>query len=230
MLTYITASPVYYRPESVGMAIDMLDETDFRPGERLPTGPMRVRVADSSYKSQKDQPLQSDDAKKKGTTMNRDRKKVIEKTQKMNERLADWGDDGDDDPSQVANTSSRYDKIMVLKHLFTIEELAEEAEGEAEAEIKKDVREECEKFGEVTNVVLYDQEADGVVTVRFADAMAAKAAVKVFDGRSYDYRTVKAYIAKDKERFKKTRRKSGTPEESEEARLAKFSKDIEEEE
>ncbi len=31
-----------------------------------PSGPMRVTVADTSYKSQKDQPLKSDEAKKKG--------------------------------------------------------------------------------------------------------------------------------------------------------------------
>ena len=62
----------------------MLDESDFRLGQQLPTGPMRVREAEASYKSQKDKPLQSDEAKKKGTSANRDRMKVIEKTQKLN--------------------------------------------------------------------------------------------------------------------------------------------------
>ena len=46
-------------------------------------------------------------------------------------------------------------------------------------EIKEDIREECAKLGEVTNVVLFDKEEDGVASVRFSDAEAASACVKV---------------------------------------------------
>lgn len=75
---------VYFRPESVQLAINMLDETDFRLGQQVATGPMRVREAEASYKSQKELPLATDQAKKKGTSANRDRNKVIKKTQEMN--------------------------------------------------------------------------------------------------------------------------------------------------
>lgn len=47
-------------------------------------------------------------------------------------------------------------------------------------DIKEDIRDECSKLGEVTNVVLYDKEPDGVVSVRFADADAARQCVKVW--------------------------------------------------
>lgn len=46
-------------------------------------------------------------------------------------------------------------------------------------EIKEDIRDECSKLGEVTNVVLFDREPDGVASVRFANAEAAKACVRV---------------------------------------------------
>ena len=75
---------VYFRSESVKLAITMLDETDFRLGQKVVTGPMRVTEADSSYKSQKEAPLKSDQAKTKGTGANRDRSKVIKKNQEMN--------------------------------------------------------------------------------------------------------------------------------------------------
>lgn len=75
---------VYFRPESVDLAVRMLDESDLRLGQPAITGPMRVRPAESSYKSQKEQPLATDQAKKKGTDANRDRQKVIKKTQAMN--------------------------------------------------------------------------------------------------------------------------------------------------
>ena len=83
--TTLTCIQVYFRAESVQLAIQMLDETDFRLGQTLHTGPMRVREADASYKSQKEQPLKTDQAKTKGTNANRDRQKVIKKTQAMNE-------------------------------------------------------------------------------------------------------------------------------------------------
>lgn len=50
-------------------------------------------------------------------------------------------------------------------------------------EIKEDIRDECSKIGEVTNVILYDLETEGVVTVRFKEPAAALLCVKV--GRQF---------------------------------------------
>ena len=85
MLSKAYRVPVYFKPESVQLAIQMLDDSDFRLGEKGPMGPMRVTEADASYKSQKDQPLASEQAKKKGTGANRDRNKIIKKNKEMNE-------------------------------------------------------------------------------------------------------------------------------------------------
>jgi HIV Tat-specific factor 1 len=183
---------VYFRPESVKIAINMSDDSDFRLGEKVATGPMRVTEADSSYKSQKELPLTTDAAKTKGTQANRSRNKAIKKKEEMNSRLADWDDD---DPQAIQETSSRWDKVIVLKHMFTPELF--EKEPEALLDIKEDVMEECEKLGEVTNVVLYDKEEDGVVTVRFANAISAEAAVKVFNGRMFDGRKVCYFSAEN---------------------------------
>ena len=136
-------------------------------------------------------------------------------------RLTDWDDD---DPQAIPDTSSRWDKVVVLKQMFTLKELAEDPA--ALLDIKEEVREECEKYGKVTNVVLYDKEEDGVVTVRFGNAMAAEACIKVFDGRWFDERQVEAYIADGKERFKKSK-KQDADDETEKERLEGFSKYIE---
>lgn len=66
---------VYFRPESVNLAIQMLDETDFRLGVAGPHGPMRVQPADFSFKSQQDAPPK---------TNMRDKRKIIQRTQKLN--------------------------------------------------------------------------------------------------------------------------------------------------
>jgi HIV Tat-specific factor 1 len=46
-------------------------------------------------------------------------------------------------------------------------------------DIKEDIREECAKLGDVTNVVLFDKETAGVASVRFSNATAAEACVRV---------------------------------------------------
>ncbi|KAK5168271.1 uncharacterized protein LTR77_006840 [Saxophila tyrrhenica] len=213
---------VYFRPESVRLAIDMLDETDFRLGLPLASGPMRIQEAESSYKNQKEQPLKSEQAKKKGTGANKDREKLIKKNQELNSRLADWDDD---DPQTIPETSSRWDKVVVLKHMFIPRELANDPT--AILDIKEDIREECEKLGTVTNVVLYDKEEDGTVTVRFSNDTAAKDAVKEFNGRTFDGRTVWAYIYDGKEKFYKSKKQEEDDDKDEGKRLESFSNFIE---
>lgn len=38
----------------------------------------------------------------------------------MGSKLADWDDD---DPQAIQDTSSRWDKVVILKHMFTLQEL-----------------------------------------------------------------------------------------------------------
>ncbi|KAL9636903.1 MAG: hypothetical protein Q9164_002538 [Protoblastenia rupestris] len=65
---------LYFRAESVDLAVQMLDDTELRFGDRS-NGKMRVAPADFSYKQQKDAPPKSN---------NKDKKKIIKKTQKLN--------------------------------------------------------------------------------------------------------------------------------------------------
>ena len=116
---------LYFRAESVELAIQLLDDTEFRLGDGQK---MKVAAADFSYKAQKDAPAKSN---------MKDKKKIIKKTQKLNKysassttrerslltmfsKLADWDDD---DPQAIQETSSRWDKVVILKHLFTLKEL-----------------------------------------------------------------------------------------------------------
>ena len=73
---------VYFRPESVNLAIQMMDDSDFRLGTDGPMGKMRVTEADFSYKSQQVAPTEQ------GKSNKRDQKKIIRRTQKLNRYLA----------------------------------------------------------------------------------------------------------------------------------------------
>ena len=66
---------VYFRPESVNLAIQLLDDTEFHLGEKGHAGNMRVQAAESSFKKQQDAPQKSN---------LKDKKKIIKKTQKLN--------------------------------------------------------------------------------------------------------------------------------------------------
>ncbi|KAL9010557.1 MAG: hypothetical protein Q9173_004514, partial [Seirophora scorigena] len=181
---------LYFRAESVDLAIQMLDDSDFRLGQAAPGGKMRVAAADFSYKTQKYAPAKSN---------SKDKKKIIKKTQRLNNKLADWDDD---DPQAIPDTNSRWDKVVILKHLFTLQELEEDPA--AILDIKEDIREECAKIAPVTNVVLFDREPDGVASVRFSNAQGAKACVRVMHGRFFSGTKVEAYVADGSEKFKKS--------------------------
>jgi HIV Tat-specific factor 1 len=206
---------VFFKAPSVDMAITLLDDTEFRFGELGGSGRMRVMAADASYKKTKVEEAGSAVAKDKERAKSsaRDKMKIIKKTQKLDARLADWDDDV---PSalQEAGTGlggNRPQKVVILKHMFTLQELEEDPA--AILDIKEDIREECAKLGEVTNVVLYDLEEEGVASVRFREEDAARACVELMDGRSFAGQTVVAYLSEGKEGFKKSKKK---PDEGEE--------------
>lgn len=197
---------VYFRPESVQLAIQMMDDTDFRWGEKGPNGRMTVAVADMSYKKQ----VNTGDGKKvapvKGAKGRGSAKqKIIEKTERLNQRLANWSDDEDERP--VVKKASRWDKFVVLKHMFTVEGLAKEIKGDPKEmeKFKDEVKGECVKFGEVFGVYVYDLEEEGVITVRFNEAEAATECARKLNGKPFDKRIVAASIADGSERFKKTK-------------------------
>lgn len=62
--------------------------------------------------------------------------------------------------------------------MFTLEEL--EKDPSLLLDLKQDVREECEKLGKITNVVLYDLEPDGVMSVKFKDVSTAALCAQVY--------------------------------------------------
>lgn len=94
---------------------------------------------------------------------------------KKNRKLTDWSSD-EDTPSSIL-ARSKNNKIVVLEKMFTLKELEEDPT--LLLDLKDDVRSECEEFGQVTNVILYDGEEDGIIVVRFKDDLAAMACIAV---------------------------------------------------
>lgn len=77
------------------------------------------------------------------------KKRRQKKVDKLKSKLEGWDSD-----EEAAPTKNRFDKIVVLKHMFSRKELEEDPA--LLLDLKEDVREEAESLGEVTNVTLYD--------------------------------------------------------------------------
>ena len=76
----------------------------------------------------------------------------------MHRKLQEWDDEDGFGPAKTEedsmNLPNRNSRVVVLKHMFSLKELDEDAS--LLLDLKEDVRDECETLGEVTNVVLYD--------------------------------------------------------------------------
>ncbi|KAK2463290.1 hypothetical protein APHAL10511_004945 [Amanita phalloides] len=185
---------VYFKEDSVTLALNLLDEAELRLGDSSTV--MSVQKADFAHKH----------THIGGNEQRRtiDKKKASRRIGKMQKKLQDW-DDADGfgptiiDDSALANRTSR---VVVLKHMFTLQELEEDAS--LLLDLKEDVREECSMLGEVTSVVLYDQEFDGIITVKFRDPLSAQACVLRMNGRYFAGRRVEAFIYYGKQRFRRS--------------------------
>lgn len=184
----------YFKPESVPLALQLLDETEILRADGRPSPLVRVqvvwtrRVETIAYgrRSSRVRKLARHKRNRKSRRRSPPRKYVNCNRENKNwqgtlklkmcltgSKLADWDDE--DYPSQQAR--GRWSKVVILRYMFTLQELEEDPA--AMIELKQDVREECEKIGEVTNVVLFDAEKDGIMSVRFADEDDALECVKV---------------------------------------------------
>ncbi|KAF2657510.1 hypothetical protein K491DRAFT_323337 [Lophiostoma macrostomum CBS 122681] len=208
---------VYFKKDSVQLAIDMADGFYLRyGGER-----MSVKEADMSFKRNQDTEVVR-------SKMGRKEKKEKERAlAEMNRRLTDW-DSGDEAASLIHNPPpvNKFAKNVIIKNAFSLEELDEDVQ--AISDIKEDFQEAGAEYGTVTNVIVYDREPAGIVTVRFSEEAAAEQFAKKANGMQFGDRGdgvqqyLTAYVAQDKPKFKKSGKGTESDEEEEAARLERF--------
>ncbi|KAJ2668479.1 hypothetical protein IWW42_005155 [Coemansia sp. RSA 1085] len=167
----------YYKQPSVQLALDILDDSRFRPAD---SAHIRVQQAEFEPKA----PLGDADKAKRP---------------RVDSKKLDWFEGADD-------IAERHRRTVILKHMFTLEEL--EADVTLLLDLPEDVRSECEKLGKVTSVKVYDKSDEGVVAVKFKDELSARACVKMMNGRFFAGRQIEASIYDGHTRYKATKRGS----------------------
>lgn len=132
-----------------------------------------------------------------------------------NSKLAEWSDNEEEVKETYAPKKNKWARVCIVKHAFSLDEIEEDAE--VILDVKEDMRKEAEKHGEVTNVTLFDEEKDGILTIRFKEFEAAESFQKACNGRQYGSR-LEVTIAEDRPKFKKSA-KAQEPDSEDEERL-----------
>jgi len=192
---------VYFKEDSVQLAVNILDDAELRLGDASTR--MRVEQAKFSHKHDGNEKEGSQTAKPRKVV---DKKKATKRIGKMQKKLGEWGYEDGFGPSITEEdkvpTIDKNGRVVVLKHMFSLKELEEDAS--LLLDLKEDVRDECSSLGEVTNVVLYDQEPDGVMTVKFKDPLSAQACILKMNGRFFAGRRIEAALYTGRQRFKRS--------------------------
>ena len=106
-------------------------------------------------------------------------------------RKLEWFDEG--------AKASKFERIVVFKNMFKPEEI--EADPGLILDLKEDLRSECEKLGEVTNVAVFDKHPDGICSVKFRSPEAAHACIELMNGRFFAGRKLEVFTYDGKTRY-----------------------------
>ena len=158
---------VFFKEDSVTLAVNLMDEAELRLGDASTR--MRVQEAQFGHKQQQG-------ASGGGERKVVNKKKATKRIGKMQRygpraagykasligsprKLEDWDSEDEFGPTltvidKLSNQANKNGRVVVLKHMFTLQELEEDPS--LLLDLKEDVREECATLGVVTNVVLYD--------------------------------------------------------------------------
>ncbi|XP_007553556.1 HIV Tat-specific factor 1-like isoform X1 [Poecilia formosa] len=158
----------YLKKESVALAVRLIDESEVR-GYKL-----HVEAARFELKGQYDA------SKKKKKS--KDYKKKLHQQQKQ----LDWR------PEKQGELRKRHEKVVIIRNMFHPSDFEEDPL--VLNEYRDDLRTECEKFGEVKKVILFDRHPDGVASVAFKEPDQADACILSFNGRWFGGRQLSAQL------------------------------------
>ncbi|KAL1340059.1 hypothetical protein AAHE18_U090700 [Arachis hypogaea] len=156
----------YLKEPSVALALQILDGTPLRPGDKIP---MSVSQAKFEQKGEKFISKQIDNKKKK-------------KLKKVEDKMLGWG--GRDDGKVLIPAT------VILRYMFTPAEMR--ADENLRSELEEDVKDECTKLGPLDSVKVCENHPQGVVLVKFKDRKDAQKCIELMNGRWFGGRQIHA--------------------------------------
>ena len=180
------ASICYARPESVTLAMTLLDDTPFCYNARLPPD-QQVRMTVQAAKFQ----AHDDDA----TSVRHTSQRHVSQTQRQVAKLAaqqamDWDEQGNYNNGRITGGKKGL-CIIVLKNTFD-PKLVSSEDHDFWSVLEQDLRTECEVHGTVEKITVFTSHTEGVAIVKFVQPLAASDAVRRFHRQTWKNRTVRA--------------------------------------
>ncbi len=216
---------VYLCEPSVQLAIDILDESQLRPG-------VCIRVSRASFEDveQSEQKHVENEGTEPSSKQRKVDKETWRKQMKEMKRKIAWDEDKEEgvvkENPYVQKQQNKQHRVVVLRHMFTKAEIEEDPK--AILDIKEDILFEAEKFSPVTSVYLFEDSEDGRCAVKFRSADAAIRAIEVFDGRYFAGQRIKAELYDGSFKLKESKHKANEADDDEE-RLERFADWLEQE-
>ncbi|XP_051539402.1 HIV Tat-specific factor 1 homolog [Myxocyprinus asiaticus] len=158
----------YLKKESVALAERLLDENEIR-GYRLHVEAARFELK-GSY-----------DASKKKKKSKEYRKKLQQQQKQL-----DWR------PEKVREVRKRHQKVVIIQNMFHPSDFEEDPL--VLNEYRDDLRTECEKFGQVKKVIIFDRHPDGVASLAFKEPEEADMCQAALNGRWFGGRQLSAQL------------------------------------
>jgi len=153
----------YLKHESVALACDLLDDYD------VDGNVIHVEQAVFELKGKYNPTLKPKKKKKK-------------KPGKGQDKLLDWVD--------RPKKRSKYDRIVILKSIF--DHKAFEKDPSLITDLKNDLRSECEKYGDIKKVIVFDRNPLGVASILFQEPDFADKCIEGLNGRYYGGQVISA--------------------------------------
>ncbi|XP_053555200.1 HIV Tat-specific factor 1 [Bombina bombina] len=148
----------YLKRESVELALKLIDEYEIR-GYKL-----HVESATFQLKGQYD------------ATRKKKKCKDYKKKLSLQQKLLDWRPE-----KKASDVRKRFERVIIIRNMFHPSDFEEDPL--VLNEIREDLRSECEKFGQVKKVLIFDRHPDGVASVAFKEADEGDACIQALNRR-----------------------------------------------
>lgn len=171
-----TALVRYFKPESVPLAITLLDQSRFDPMHEV-----RVSLPPASLRDSLRSADESSASRKQTALMGRAAQRAVRargSAAASQEALLSWSD---------AETR----RHVILRHMFD-PATAREAGPQYYDELRAEVLDEVRRLGRVEACFVFRGHPDGAVALKFADPEVAAYCVRSFHGRFFDGRSISA--------------------------------------
>eukprot|EP00040_Diaphanoeca_grandis_P039141 m.258233 g.258233 ORF g.258233 m.258233 type:complete len:395 (+) comp36303_c0_seq1:184-1368(+) len=165
----------FLKPESVGLAIMLLDQTEIRAGHVV-----TITRATFTPKATFD-PTKKPDKKKKPKAKNK-----LDAKQAQKKRQLGWHE------NEEGKVKKKAAGVVVIKHMFDPKEFDEDPM--YLNEIRDDLQSECGKFGTIKKIMIFDRHPEGVVSIKFEDVASVDVCIKAMNGRWFAKKQLEALM------------------------------------